>query len=155
MTIRNSSIYAINYRVEAISVPFEGYTASTSSIWYLNRGDSVQNGCIYKRFDLNGNIQGWRNIYLNEGELNTGNPPPSICLRHSSAQFPNDNSGMYGFAKYLITIEIPAIQKIYYAYFNNLDSKFGDMVNGKLTRMILLSIMKVRILELYSPVIRI
>jgi hypothetical protein len=117
----------ITFTIEAVSIPFEGYTASDNSTFNQNRGDSVQNDCFYRRFNANGILMGERNIYINQLELSPGQYTTII---HSSSQWPNNGAGMYGFAKYLVSIKNTLTGKNYYAYLNLLDSKYGDKVNG-------------------------
>lgn len=125
------SDYSITYTMKVVSPPFEGLThIKNVYIPFNHRLGKVQNGKI------------WR-FYINNSEKleydidNIQKTTSEYCifdLGHSSGiEFENTGiNGAWSFARYLITFNVHSTNKKYSFFFNCLDSKYGQLINGNL-----------------------
>lgn len=125
LSFRNNSTISFSVVLESISIPFEGLNRSIPN----NRFEIIQNGIIFRRYSYtnpNEYLQ-WQ-VVKHNFTVSPGGSGNQVNLAFCSAN-PGESSMVYGFAKYLITITTQN-NVVYKFYFNTLDSKYNDVVNG-------------------------
>ena len=125
LSFYNATGNEIQVRVFARSIPFDGFTFQYNTNEQFNRWDTLQNGPFCRYFTGQTTFTNYQIYYyyyiLNGSDLHLallgGNPPGNINMA-------------YGHGIYEINIFVPSTNKMYKAYFNCLDSKYGNTIGG-------------------------